>query len=216
MAVKASASVQASRQKTEARLVAAVGAIVAKHGFTALGVNTVARKARVPKPLIYRYFGGLPGLVKAYAHSRSFWPTAQDVLAGLPHALEQMHPADACAEAMCNYARALMARPETLQLLAWECVERTELTAVLEEVREKMSLEVFAALGALGLKVDQRVMHAANLFAAAAHYLCMRRRFIGTFGGMNLKEGEDLEALRATVAATMRQLLENNAAHKGA
>ena len=54
------------REATRARLIAAVGNLLAREGFKGLGVNAVAREAGVDKVLIYRYFGGLPELIVAF------------------------------------------------------------------------------------------------------------------------------------------------------
>jgi AcrR family transcriptional regulator len=50
-------------------LVRAVGTLLARDGFTALGVNAVAKEASVDKVLIYRYFGGMPELLGAFGRS---------------------------------------------------------------------------------------------------------------------------------------------------
>ena len=62
------------RESTRARLIAAVGTLLAREGFTGLGVNAVAREAGVDKVLIYRYFGGLPELIVAFGREGNFWP----------------------------------------------------------------------------------------------------------------------------------------------
>jgi AcrR family transcriptional regulator len=60
---------RATRIETEQRLLDAVGALLAEAGFSALGVNALARRAGVNKSLIYRYYGGMDGLLRAYAEA---------------------------------------------------------------------------------------------------------------------------------------------------
>src|SRR5690349_25169427 len=67
---------------TKRRLVNAVGAILARDGFSGLGVNAIAHEASTDKALIYRYFGGLPELFEAYAESANFWPTVDEMAGG--------------------------------------------------------------------------------------------------------------------------------------
>ena len=55
------------RLRTEQRLVSAVGELLRESGVAALGVNAVAERAGVEKVLVYRYYGGLDGLMEAYA-----------------------------------------------------------------------------------------------------------------------------------------------------
>jgi AcrR family transcriptional regulator len=55
------------RAATEERILTAVGEVLARDGFAAIGVNAIARQAGVDKVLIYRYFGGLPELLRLEA-----------------------------------------------------------------------------------------------------------------------------------------------------
>jgi hypothetical protein len=75
--MKAAAARSAIAAATEERILAAVGEVLARDGFGALGVNAIAREAGVDKVLIYRYFGGLPELLRLWGASGRFWPTVQ-------------------------------------------------------------------------------------------------------------------------------------------
>jgi hypothetical protein len=63
-ATEAAAPRSRDRAATEERILAAVGQVLARDGFGAIGVNAIAREAGVDKVLIYRYFGGLPELLR--------------------------------------------------------------------------------------------------------------------------------------------------------
>jgi len=54
------------RELTERKILDAVGSIIASDGFESVGINVVAQRAGVSKMLIYRYFGGLNGLLSKY------------------------------------------------------------------------------------------------------------------------------------------------------
>src|SRR5205085_7445344 len=68
-----------NRADTTARILAAVGEVLARDGFGALGVNAVAKHAGVDKVLIYRYFGGMSQLLKAWGESGRFWPGVDEL-----------------------------------------------------------------------------------------------------------------------------------------
>lgn len=53
------------RGDTERRLIAAAQAVLLDEGAAALGVNALARRAGCDKQLVYRYFGGLDGVIAA-------------------------------------------------------------------------------------------------------------------------------------------------------
>lgn len=57
---------QRDRTQTEQRLLDAVEHIITNNGLDQVGINRVARQAGITKILIYRYFGGLDGLLEAY------------------------------------------------------------------------------------------------------------------------------------------------------
>ncbi|MFD2573093.1 TetR/AcrR family transcriptional regulator [Spirosoma soli] len=54
------------RAQTEQRLIEAVGQIISEEGYDQLGINRIANRAGINKILIYRYFGGLNGLLESY------------------------------------------------------------------------------------------------------------------------------------------------------
>ena len=62
------------REATEAALIDAFGRVVQRSGLRNVGVNEVIKEAGIGKALLYRYFGGLPGLVKAWGEKNQIWP----------------------------------------------------------------------------------------------------------------------------------------------
>lgn len=61
------------RDLTEKKILEAVGKIVEKDGFEAVGVNAVAAESGVSKVLIYRYFGSIDQLLAKYMEQNDFW-----------------------------------------------------------------------------------------------------------------------------------------------
>jgi AcrR family transcriptional regulator len=196
-----------SREETEQRLVQAVEDILRDEGFAALGVNAVAARAGVDKVLIYRYFDGLPGLLRRFAESGAFWPSLDEVLGPDRELLCEPDPARLGARLLSAYGRALRARPVTLELLAWECSQRNELTPVLEEVRERWGMQVLAALPKGALAEGPRANAAAALLSAAVNYLALRARHIRHFTGVDIQSNEGWAALEAAMEGMLRGLL---------
>lgn len=61
------------RNATIARILKAASELLAESGFQNFGVNAVARRAGCDKQLIYRYFGGMEGLVDAIGAELAGW-----------------------------------------------------------------------------------------------------------------------------------------------
>ncbi len=195
-------AVQPARTRDQAAtrelLIKAVGTLLARQGFTALGVNAVAKEASVDKVLIYRYFGGLPELLQQFGSSGEFWPSVDELIGGEVEALQQMPLAQSVAAVMRNYIKAIRSRPLTREILAWESVERNELTKVLEGIREKVSIELFQAV-----RIDPEkypaVISVTTLLAAAVNYLVVRSRTIRQFNTIDISSEEGWETLAQTV-----------------
>jgi AcrR family transcriptional regulator len=194
------------RAATEERLLAAVGTVLARDGFGAVGVNAVAREAGVDKVLIYRYYGGLPGLLRAWGHSGRFWPSVDELLASRPGLLQQP-AAQRWAAFFEHFIDALRARPLTLEVMAAEIVERNALTAILEEERERWGEQAFAVLGGSELARQPHLRHVTLLLVAGVQHLVLRGRRIRVFGGMDLQRDDDWAALKRSIAVLAAQVL---------
>ena len=145
--MKAAAVRTRDRGATEERILAAVGEVLARDGFGALGINAIAREAGVDKVLIYRYFGGLPELLRQWGASGRFWPTVDELLGEDPRFVLALPLAERYALFFDRFIDALRARPLTLEILAAEIVERNELTAILEAEREQWGAQAEALFG---------------------------------------------------------------------
>ena len=78
--------VRRNRAKTTQRIVEALEEVIAERGLEGVGVNRVAEKANVSKVLIYRYFGGMEGLLEYYVKMGKLFPVFN------PTVLDQIRP----------------------------------------------------------------------------------------------------------------------------
>jgi AcrR family transcriptional regulator len=164
-------------------------------------VNAVAKEAGVDKVLIYRYFGGMPELLRVFGRSGEFWPSFDEMTGGDVAALRQLPLSESIAIVMQNYIKAMRRRSLTQEILAWEAVERNELTQILENIREEVSMQLFKELEA-GLKgIDADVAGITTLLAAAVNYLVVRSRTIRIFNTVDIRSDEGWKRLERTVAA---------------
>jgi AcrR family transcriptional regulator len=198
----------ARRLRTEARLFAALEDLLRKGGVAALGVNAVAERAEVEKVLIYRYFGGLEGLMAEYAKRSEFWPTLEEIIGPDPALLRDPDHARTAAKLLANYARALRKRPVTLNLLAWECAHRNPLTVALETVREERAQQVFQQLTAAGFPLRGPSAALSALLSGAINYLAMRGREIKVFAGLRLGDDAAWQEIEQVMMLAFRGVLE--------
>jgi AcrR family transcriptional regulator len=205
MTEAALASRPRDRAATEERILNAVGEVLARDGFGAMGVNAIARQAGVDKVLIYRYFGGLPELLRRWGASGRFWPGVDELLGGETGldtaALASMPVAERYAVFFDRFIDALRARPLTLEILAAETVERNALTAILETEREQWGADVEALFGGDALRQQPPLRGVTLLLVAGVQYLLVRSRKIRRFGGLDLGSDADWAMLKASVRA---------------
>jgi AcrR family transcriptional regulator len=199
------------RTATEARLLAAVGEVLARDGFGALGVNAVAREAGVDKVLIYRYFGGLNELVAAWGKSGRFWPGIDELLGPDRKAFLALPLAERYARFFEHLVEGLRARPLTLEIMAAEMVEpRNELTAILESEREAWGAAASRILGGAEFARRPELQHLTLLLVAGVHYLLVRSRRIRIFGGVDIRSDAGWRTLQASLRQLAQDLFDAN------
>jgi AcrR family transcriptional regulator len=196
---------QRDRAATQERILDAVGQVLARDGFTALGINAIAKQAGVDKVLIYRYFGGLPELLRAWGDSGRFWPSVADLLQREPTLLQQP-VAVRYARFFEHFIDELRARPLTLEILAAEVHDRNELTALLEAEREQWGEEAGRVLGGAEFAAVPHAKALTLLLVAGVQYLLLRARKLRVFGGVDLRTEPGWAEIKAALQATAVQL----------
>jgi len=101
---------------------------------------------------------------------------------------------------------ALLRRPVTLDILAWEAVERNDLTRALEEVRAKTALEFFELMEEDPPdEVDLTAL--VMLMAGAVNFLAVRSRVHRSLGGVDLSSQRGWRRFERTIDQVMRAVL---------
>ncbi len=170
-----------NKNQTKQKIITAVGGLLARDGFAKLGVNALAREAGVDKVLIYRYFDGLPGVLRSYAESTDFWPTPAEVITQDLGQPGDTGSAQIIGDIMVNLARALRNRPLTTEIMAWELVEQNELTNILFERREQWALNIIENYAFEHGQVPADLPALTALLNAAINYLIIRARTTPVF-----------------------------------
>lgn len=194
------------RAATQERILAAVGDVLARDGFGAVGINAIAKQAGVDKVLIYRYFGGLPELLRAWGESGRFWPSVDELLGADPQAFLALPAAERCARFFEHFIDGLRQRPLTLEVLAGEVIERNELTAILETEREQWGEQAARTLGGPEWAARPHVATLTLLVVAGVQYLLIRSRKIRVFGGLDLRSDAGWSEIKAATRTLAERL----------
>jgi AcrR family transcriptional regulator len=185
------------RDKKKEKILRALGRMLRKNGFESVGVNAVAREAKVDKVLIYRYFGGLPGLLSAFAQEAEYWPSAEDLTGGPGREAESTEHAVSARRMILSFCRYIREHSLTRELLRWELIESNELTRILADHRETEGLMVMK-LFENNRSVDVHALTA--ILTAGIIYLSLCAKHIGYFNGVDIQSDRGWRRIEKTAA----------------
>ncbi len=192
------------REATKAALIDAFEQIIAADGIAAVGVNAVAKRAGVGKPLIYKYFGGFDGLVQAWAAHSKVWGSDEDLFPTLADN-EDNDPIALIRDYMTRSATELRSMPIALQVMAQALLGETELTAGLEAAKDDSSRHHDTLYEQGGVFDDPDTGALLLVMYAASRYLAMRSFNQSDFNGIPL----DTEDGWSTMMAIMTRVFDN-------
>jgi AcrR family transcriptional regulator len=195
------------RDATRKRILDATGRILSRRGFRGLGINAVAAAAGVDKVLIYRYFGGLPELLDAFARQAEFWPQEAELLRDAPASAPGF-----AAAVLKALLRALLSRPLTQEVLRWELSASNALVGKLAAVREEQGLPVLSRMAvgrrpASGLDVPA----IAALLSAGITHLVLRSTSGVTWLGISLQSPAGKRRIERAIDQVVSRVLEPGA-----
>ena len=128
------------RSATEKAILGAAKSLLAEEGFQNFGINAVARRAGCDKQLIYRYYGGLNGLVEAIGADLGTW--VKDRIPEDTGGMFLLTYGDLMERLSLLFLEALRDDPLVRRIVAWEVSENTEQVRRLSEARSK-ALDAF-------------------------------------------------------------------------
>jgi AcrR family transcriptional regulator len=189
------------RERTEGAILAAATAQLAEQGFPGFGVNRVARRAGCDKQLLYRYFGGLEGLVAAIGRS----------LAERVERAEAASPVKAATYAalserlLMGFLEGFRADPLAQRIAAWEVAEASPLVTVLARARaEALARWMERQRGDLLPPPGVDVAALNAILIGAVQQLVLASGTMGRFAGLPLAEEEDWIRVRVALRTLVR------------
>jgi len=177
------------KEQTKQRLIDAVGVLLREKGFRHVKVNEVAAEAHVSKILIYRYFGGLDGLIDAYIKQKDFWITYEfpaDLKVNLKSRIKQMYD---------NQIKSMRSDEAFKELHLKELADKKPLSEEVEKIRERNGLQLIREVAEITQRPEEEVAALASVLGGAITYLSLFERMSGEFNGINLHSESGWEQL---------------------
>ncbi|MBN1294022.1 MAG: helix-turn-helix transcriptional regulator [Candidatus Latescibacteria bacterium] len=200
------------KDKTKKKIIEALAQLLAKSGFSNIGINAIAREAGVDKVLIYRYFGGLSGLFAAFAEEENLFPKP-DMIKKTGEVKLSSDLAEISKNFIRHYCNMLRKRPVTREILRWELIERNELTDSLAETREKQGLQVIALFDNY-TEIDFPVV--ASVITAGITYLSLRAKTANVYSGIDITSDKGWERIEQGLVSLIDKMFPKNHLQKEA
>jgi len=186
------------REATEAALIDAFGRVVQRSGLRNVGVNEVIKEAGIGKALLYRYFGGLPGLVAAWGEKNNVWPDLSE-FHDVPHDLDPGEAPALLKRMILHHANALREDPLRVEIIAEQFMSPSPITEALNEIRQQLGQEhreIFANHPVI--RAHSGLM---RILMGAASFLAIRAVKAPWYMGTNLEQAQGWDELMAEIEA---------------
>lgn len=198
------------KEETKARILAAVGKLLAESGFKQLGVNAIAREAGVDKVLIYRYFDGLPSLLQCFGKEGGYWISSKELI-GDESTVDAETLADWMTYLLLGFLDDLKERPITQEILRWELLEGNELTRELANVRDQVALDSLKFLEQKGSFPPGKDIPAISaVLVAGIVYLTLRTKVSNTFMGIDFSSPTGWQRIEAALKSIIQSTVQES------
>ncbi len=168
------------KEKTKQKLIKAVGSILTREGFQHIKVNRIESVSGVSKKLIYRYFGGLEGLIRDYLEQRDFWNIQIKQMEGGSYDTTTSLEKDEICSILEDDFRFFEKSPEMQKIILWGISEKNKTLKAIANNRERFGEPVFkkADLTFKDSDIDFRAV--SGTIVAAIYYLILHGKMLGT------------------------------------
>ncbi len=180
------------RIATENRLLDALETVLIRDGIRHLSLNAIVDEAGVAKPLLYRYFDNLPGLLTAWVERRGGLPVGVAEAPDEPGRSREVTAAfrRQVADGLVQSAESLRRQPIILEMLAEELTADSEISAPFAKARRKQGEPFLRAMLSDKRYVEPEIRGKIIVLYAAINYLAMRAARSPNFMGLRLDTDE--------------------------
>ena len=192
-----------NRAQTEAAIFRAARDLLAEEGFQVFGVNAIARRAGCDKQLIYRYYGGLDGLLDALGADLGGW--VQERIPEDTGGMFLLTYGDLMERLALLYMEALQDDPLVCKIIAWEVSKDTPQVRRLAEARSKALAKWLDRMsGGLTAPKGVDAPTVNGILFAAIQHLVISAVATGEFAGLRLRSEKDWDKVASSVRRLVR------------
>ena len=206
--VKKKARRPKDRQATEQTLIAACETILLRDGPGGMGVNKVVEEAGVGKDLIYRYFGGLPGLIQRWVETTAYWPSTDELTSG-EESFRLLATKDKIKTVWINYLRALRKRPIMMNILASDIMKTSDVTAALESASDRLAKDIVTLIAEIPKEDLDDIVDISLVMYCAINYVAVRSLHTPHCFALNFQEDAAWQKMELVILKVLDRYLPN-------
>jgi AcrR family transcriptional regulator len=194
-------------ERTRQKFLDAVGEIIATKGYTGLGVNKIAKQAKVDKRLMYRYFSSFEDLIETYILEKDYWLRNSEN-GGTYNQREGENLEEFISRLMVDQFDYFYDNKEVQGLILWEISEKNEVLNSIARTRENMASSL---LSVFDNEISPKKIHFRSLSAlliSGIYYMNLHRQVNdSTFCEIDINNPDDRQKLRETIYQVVRMAL---------
>jgi len=190
---------QRNKEQSKQNFIDAVGRIILRDGFKGIGINAIAKEAKLDKVLIYRYFEGLDGLLREFAKQKDFYINLTGFIQDEIENAQKHELKNLVSKVLISQLRGLIDNKELQELMLWEMVEKNELTDAIAKEREEKGYELSNKLKEKMDLKDHDSDAVIALLVSGIYYLVLRSRTVDVFNGIKLNSEKGWQQIETAI-----------------
>lgn len=165
-----------NKEKTMAKLLAAVGIVLETKGYTGLTPTNIAKTATVDRKLIKLYFGSVENLIETYIRTKDYWLTATDDSSTKLQDISYNSTKDILEKLLLDQLDNFLVNTEMQKAVTWQISEKSNIMSEITRKREEISKLFFAKADEELQPTDTDIRAISSLLLAGIYYLVLHSK----------------------------------------
>lgn len=193
------------KSRTMARLVAAVGKVIQKHGYPGLTLANIERETAINRKVVYTYFGSLDSLIETYIREKDFWKFGgKKAITKMLEEPDLINKNDIYSLLEGQFD-ALFSDRAYQRIIHWELGENHKVLKNIADKREALGEQVFEIISTEFDKASVDIRARLALQIGGIYYLTLHAKSNGsTVCGIDINE----EAGRERIKEALKQIID--------
>lgn len=195
-------------KETEKNLLEAVSHIIENDGFSKIGINRIANQAGCDKVLIYRYFGGLDGLLVEWAKRHDYYSFAYSEFIETIKGAEDKDIRQIVKDVLMRQLHYLKDSVLMQELLVWELSGHSSFKGILK-ARENSGYKLQEELNRY-LDIGNDTDMSIAMIVSAINFIVLFTRQYPRLNGIDFSKSESWDRLETMIPKYVDFIFENN------